>query len=163
MIRSPRRKGMRFFCPCHGWPWCGQHYEKVRKRSGGRHRARPERKICGKIGDAIMGLSRPSDNPSPVRVAGAGVASAFAAGNPVLWEYLTADQYDDGSRRTPSSLLVFVESGVVKVCLNDREVDRTLWASGGSLEDALAALDLKAGDGSADWRSKDKKGSAKRR
>jgi len=72
---------------------------------------------------------------------------------PALWEYLTLTEYEDKTTRVTSTLLVFIEEGVVKACLNDRDASRTLWVSGPSVPDTLKALDalLRAGEG--EWRS----------
>lgn len=71
---------------------------------------------------------------------------------PAVMEYLTAASYPDGSPRERSTISVFVEDGVVKACLSDRDQARTLWRSGPSVEDALMALETAIADGSADWR-----------
>lgn len=71
---------------------------------------------------------------------------------PGVVEYLTAVSYPDGSSRERSTISVFLEDGVVKACLSDRDQARTLWRSGPSVEDALMALEAAVVDGTADWR-----------
>jgi hypothetical protein len=71
---------------------------------------------------------------------------------PVLWEYLTTARFEDGSHRETSTLLVMVEQGRVKACLNDRDAGRSLWASADGLETALRHLEAALGDEGADWR-----------
>jgi len=71
---------------------------------------------------------------------------------PQVAEYLATRCWDDGSERTTSTLLFFVDGGAFKVCLNDRANARSLWASGRSLEGALACLEAMLGSGGAEWR-----------
>jgi len=71
---------------------------------------------------------------------------------PAVVEYLTAVSYPDQSPRERSTISVFLEDGVVKACLSDRDQARTLWRSGPSVEDALMALETAVVDGTADWR-----------
>lgn len=71
---------------------------------------------------------------------------------PAVCDYLTLDAYEDGVKRTRASLMAFVETGVVKVCLNDRDQGMTLWRSGPSIEDCLVALETAIVSGAADWR-----------
>jgi hypothetical protein len=144
---------MRRICKVSGLAWCGLCYENLRGRgnhpahNGGRQG--PSRKE--RYGS--MGIAKPVPATPGVASMRASGESAFASGHPVLWEYLSAAVYEDGSNRTPSSLLAFVELGLVKICLNDRDLSRTGWVSGVSLEEALIALELKLGDGSLDWRA----------
>lgn len=71
---------------------------------------------------------------------------------PAIWEYLTISTYDDGSDRVLSTLMVLVEDGQVKCCLNDRDECRSLWVAAGSLQGALRALEELLHDGRALWR-----------
>lgn len=100
-----------------------------------------------------MPISKPSGS------GGGGGRSAAPLGGwlkeltPTLLEYLSETQYDDGSPRQTATLTVFVETGVVKLCLNDRDLGRTAWVTSDSLENAIAAMEGRLADGSADWRS----------
>jgi hypothetical protein len=80
------------------------------------------------------------------------VAGDLAVLLPTLWEYLSLASWDDGSARVTSSLLLFVEDGLCKLCLNDRALERTGWASGVTLEAALSAMDASLADGRMEWR-----------
>ena len=91
-----------------------------------------------------------------------GIASGQLAALPALFEYLSGDRYPDGSPRERSTMTVFCEDAVVKLCLSDRDQGRTLWRSARTLEDALLALEGAIQDGTADWRrSGSYKGSVK--
>lgn len=75
------------------------------------------------------------------------------ADNPLLFEYLTARTFEDGSERETSTLLIFASEGVWKACLNDRAEQRALWASGASYADAIAALESLLDSGAETWRA----------
>lgn len=72
---------------------------------------------------------------------------------PNLWDHMTAVSYDDGSPREVSTLTVFVEGRIVKVCLNDRAVSRSLFTSGASIKECLESVEKALrSDAGADWR-----------
>lgn len=71
---------------------------------------------------------------------------------PALAEYLVLEVFPDGTSRERSTLVVFVEDGLIKVCLSDRHYDRTLWASCETFEDCFASLDAALRGPGADWR-----------
>lgn len=71
---------------------------------------------------------------------------------PAVYEYLTLAKMPDGNERQVATLIVFIEDGRWKVCLSDRETDRTLWMSGDTLEDCLLSLDQAIQTGDANWR-----------
>jgi len=73
---------------------------------------------------------------------------------PTLWEWLTEEKFDDGTFRTTSSLLVFVQSGELKACINDRHYSRSAFISAATVEDLLQSLDEKLESDSLDWRVK---------
>ena len=79
--------------------------------------------------------------------------AAFRARYPALYEWLSLDQYDDGQPRETATLLVFLDDGAFKVCLNDRDQGRSLWATGGSFDASLQALEAFLATGEGDWRS----------
>jgi hypothetical protein len=82
-------------------------------------------------------------------------AKKWAERHPALWEYLTSTKYPDGGARQTSTLLLFVEDGVWKACLKDRDTGRSLWIASGSPTEAMTDLELTLAAGDAEWR-KDK-------
>jgi hypothetical protein len=88
---------------------------------------------------------------------------AWSAPLPAIWEYLTTFSWDDGSERAASTLLIFGEPGVIKVCLNDRAVEMSLWAAGSSLGEALLALEQALASGTGEWRVKSQAGGSSRK
>lgn len=96
---------------------------------------------------------RKAQKASPPGGQGGGmVASAFGEGYPALWEYLTLAAWDDGKPRQTATLTVFCEEGVVKLCLNDRDQDRSGWVSAATVETALERLDADLREDEVDWR-----------
>lgn len=81
--------------------------------------------------------------------------------HPTLVEYLSCSAWDDGSERERSTLSVFIEEGRVKVCLNDREFERSLYASGDTLAGVLAALEKALAADACEWRMWKGKGKKK--
>jgi hypothetical protein len=71
---------------------------------------------------------------------------------PGIWEMMTADIFAGGEKRLTSTVTLFYEAGVVKVCLNDRENGLTAWSSGVTPSDALDALESGLQADSLAWR-----------
>lgn len=76
----------------------------------------------------------------------------LAVDHAAIWEYLAECEGNDGKTRLTSTLLVFVEDGLVKLCLNDRQHSRTAWVSAETLTKALAGLDQQLRDDTCEWR-----------
>ncbi len=77
---------------------------------------------------------------------------------PLLVEHMTCDAYDDGTRRTRSTVTLLVEDGNVKACLNDREMERSLFRAAGEFLSALEALEKALAEGDeSEWRPWNKK------
>lgn len=100
-----------------------------------------------------MAISRPRASEGPTGPAGAEVKDPTLMGFPTVWEYLTLARYDDGSSRKLSALSVFVEDGSLKIALNDKDAQRSLYVAGMTLRDALEALEAKLSAGEGDWRA----------
>lgn len=101
---------------------------------------------------AEMSMKKPtSDSPK-----GKGQAAAdtkFAEKFPTILEYLTDAKWEDGTDREVSSVTVFVEDGYFKLALNDKDLRRSLYVTGETLEKALLALEKGLNGQTADWRA----------
>lgn len=93
--------------------------------------------------DAQRPLPGLGSGPAPCSIVPAGSA---------LWDYLARDRYDNGDTRQRSTLLAFADEGLFKVCLNDRESERSLWASALTLQEAIQTLDALLDSPAAEWR-----------
>lgn len=71
---------------------------------------------------------------------------------PLLIDYLTNVKYDDGSVRELSTLNIFIQDGLFKVAVNDRDAEASLYASGETLQLALAAAESRLNANVPDWR-----------
>lgn len=71
---------------------------------------------------------------------------------PLLIEHITDEEWDDGTSRERSTITIICEGGLMKVSLNDRELERSLWRSGMTLQEALGSLEKALGSSKADWR-----------
>jgi hypothetical protein len=76
----------------------------------------------------------------------------FAEAHPTLFAFLAFSHDDEGKPRTTSTLMIFIEGGVAKACLKERDHDRTLWASAPSLLEVFSSLEKRLNDSPVDWR-----------
>lgn len=76
----------------------------------------------------------------------------FAGVYPATWEYLTLAEYPEGGRRETATLMILVEDGLFKACLNDRANDRSAWVSGDSFDRVLTRLEAVLATDTAEWR-----------
>lgn len=84
---------------------------------------------------------------------------------PAIHEYLTVSVLPSGESRTPSSVTFFVEDGLWKCCLSEKDANAVLFASGNGLEEALDNLEERLTAPAVDWRRRggsDKKSAGKR-
>jgi len=102
----------------------------------------------------IMGqfVKKVVDKESRRRIALDSQGSAWVERHPAIWEYLTLEAHEDGTARQRGMLMAFVEDGVVKVCMQDRDNEQSLWVSAQSLPSALEVLEGHLQGGTGDWR-----------
>jgi len=86
----------------------------------------------------------------------------FAKKMPNLWEFLSATRWEDGAERETGTLLIFVEDGLVKVCLCNRDTGHVGFISARTWAEALVSVEKHLESDTVDWRlskaSKAKKG-----
>jgi hypothetical protein len=71
---------------------------------------------------------------------------------PSLVEFLTRTEFEDGSARQTGTLMLFVEDGRLKVCLNDRAEGLVGFHSFQSLDTILGELEGCLDKDGVDWR-----------
>jgi len=71
---------------------------------------------------------------------------------PRLYNYFSDTKWDDGTARKTTTLLLFLEAGMVKLCLNDRATNRQAFISARTLTEALTLADEGLSQDSVDWR-----------
>lgn len=73
---------------------------------------------------------------------------------PALHEYLTVTVLPSGETRQCSTVTIFVEGGLFKACLTEKDADALLFASGPGLEECLDNLEERLTAPAVDWRRK---------
>lgn len=82
-----------------------------------------------------------------------GVSVTDAGAYPQVLEYLASAVYPDGSPRQTSSLVIVSDGQAWRVCLSDKDNSRVMWKTGGTLVEALEAVELALmADDPSDWR-----------
>jgi len=71
---------------------------------------------------------------------------------PTLGHFLCDPVWPDGEVRQRSTLVVFVEAGIYKACLSDKDSGTSLWGSCKSFDDLLEALEARLTEDQPDWR-----------
>lgn len=101
-----------------------------------------------------MAVKRPAVGSMGLPLGVAGVDPSWSLKWPALCGHLFDLKYDDGTERQTSTLMLLSELGVVKACLNDRDVSRSAWVSGRTVDECLEALESGLVADSLDWRVK---------
>lgn len=99
-----------------------------------------------------MGIKRPETPSASGNGQGAPIEGMLGKKYPLVLEMLSATTYEDGGPRQTSTLLLFVEGGTVKGCLNDRDIGRTAWAASTTLEGLLASFESRLEKDGLEWR-----------
>lgn len=73
---------------------------------------------------------------------------------PAMIEALTMRTWEDGTPRETSTLLVFIDGGKWKCCVNDRDVPRSAFVTADTLATLLVAVEKGLREDSLDWRMK---------
>jgi hypothetical protein len=103
--------------------------------------------------ESAMSVLRKRDTRSASDTAGGPLSpDLFSTAYPGLLEMLSSVKWPDGSRRASSTLLIFLDQGQAKLCLNDRDQGLTAWVSGSSISEALASLEASLQTERLEWR-----------
>jgi len=73
-------------------------------------------------------------------------------GAPTVAQFMAADCWPDGEVRERATLIVFVEDGAFKVCLSEKNMQATLWATSATFAGLLEALEDRLTADAPDWR-----------
>lgn len=71
---------------------------------------------------------------------------------PTLFEFLTAVKYDDGSPRVTGTFLIFLDGGVLKMCINDRDNNRSAFVEAESMFSLWSQAELLMREEELDWK-----------
>lgn len=97
-------------------------------------------------------MKRPDCHTPASSAKSSSAIAAFGKQFPTLFEYLTHEKWDDGKPRDTSTVSLFIEGGVFKLALNDKDLSRSLYVSASSYADVWVALETALNDSLADWR-----------
>jgi len=85
-------------------------------------------------------------------VAAAACDERLADECPILHAFISSEVGDDGAARSPSTLTVFVEDGMWKAVLHERQMQLNLFMTARGFYDLLAGLEGRLASGEAEWR-----------
>lgn len=135
---------------CEGW--CGQCYSNIKGRSNYRghqgYRSRPTPAAEGVLVAIKKRQSALEPSAAPVALA----KTLFAKSCPTLFEFLSAESYEDGTSRQLPTITVFVSPSGFQACLNDRDQSQACFVTSGTLEGLWAALEKGLADDTLAWR-----------
>lgn len=77
-----------------------------------------------------------------------------AAAYPQLCEFLTADEYEGGGKRTRGTLTLMSIDRSWRAVLNDKDTNESLWAAADTLAGLLDAIELELLADEPNWRAK---------
>jgi len=127
---------------------CG--WGRVRPRKS--PKLRPWEMIVYAVADGVCGMKRPPKNSGPGPDAQGMPDASFASRFPTITEYLCCLKYDDGSQRARSALSLFVEDGVFKMAMNDKDTKRSLYVAAEGLQEAFNLMEVALQADNPPWR-----------
>jgi len=102
--------------------------------------------------EEVLQRPKPGERPGPQEAAFDD--ADFTKSYPTLAAYLTQTKYVTGEHRVTSTILIFIENGVLRLCLNDRDNNRSVFFTGETVEACLISAENAILAGTADWRTK---------
>ena len=107
-----------------------------------------------RVENLCMALAKPSTSPSASGASGSIVTRGeLLKPYSELWEFLTGRTYSDGSSRASGCISVKCSQGGIQVTLTDPSSGSYCCLTAATLDDALLALEIGLGDGTAPWRA----------
>lgn len=101
-----------------------------------------------------MLVKRTVSSLSQAQDGGSFVATADDAARwPSIVEFVSVAEWPDGERRIPGSLVLFVEDGRVKACLNDKDQGAVCFVAARGLMEVMDAAETILCNGTGDWRT----------
>ena len=100
-----------------------------------------------------MIVKRPTDSQSGASLRATLAEDKVLSKYPALLSYLADTTYDDGAARETSAFSLFLDDGVWKGALNDKDLRRSLYVTGLTFTEVLIALDKQCQAPNADWRA----------
>lgn len=137
---------------CH--EWCGYCYDGRKGRAF--HKGHFGYRKPVRHGDDRMRpkQAKPKNGSSRAPAESPWQDKDFEARYPHLMSHLCDEKWDDGTARDTSTLLFFVDGGVLKCCLNDRSSGRVCFKTAATMTTLLLALESGLEEDSLEWRAK---------
>jgi len=110
---------------------------------------------CGQewIERQIMGLIKRRGSGQMEGSAGVVQQTTWIMEHKLIWEYLTSVTFEDGTPREPSTITIMRgDLEGIKMVMNDRAENLSLWVTGVDVEDGLCQMELLLGTTSPPWR-----------
>lgn len=99
-------------------------------------------------------MKKPTEEKTPGAAVSKWVDADFEKEWPYLSAFLADTVWDDGTQRETGTLLIFVQEGYLKVCLNDRAANRSAFVTGPTINMLFDACEAGLEGDSLDWRKK---------
>jgi hypothetical protein len=99
-------------------------------------------------------VQRRSSNGAVPASPGTSPPCPLALQYPAIAEELTLAEWAPNENRVTSTLLLFVEDGLWKACLHDRDSAKSCFVTGVSWSDLLAHVEQGLRDADLEWRNK---------
>lgn len=140
---------MRYACSDAYCPLC---YENVRGRCNHRGHRGYRSPPSPMLADVRAFMKRPSKPGAGVPLEHARVDDPVAQRCPLLWEHMSAEQYDDGTARVTSTLFLFLEGCRWKCMFKDRQEGKIAFYTAHSLAELLDTIESHLRTDSVDWK-----------
>jgi hypothetical protein len=82
------------------------------------------------------------------------LSPSFEASYPNLLAFMTQERWEDGTPRLTTTVLFFVERGELKLCISDRDLQRSAFLSGSDFQSLLELVEQRLEADDLDWRQK---------
>jgi hypothetical protein len=136
---------------CEGW--CAECYSNRRGRSNYRGHWGYRRYDRSLSWEVLAVLKKPTGSLPGVPARAFDVSTDEVLRDlPSLASFLCDVTWEDGSDRVPGTVLLFVQDGRIKACLNDKASSRVCFLTAQTVLDVLHAADEAVDSGHADWR-----------
>lgn len=87
--------------------------------------------------------------------------SAYWLGFPSVIEFLSVSKWADGTSRSTGTIMVFMEAGLWKAWVNDRDACQACFLAAQTVQELLERVEEAVSTGKGDWRAQRGKGRGK--
>lgn len=102
----------------------------------------------------LPNLKKPTDTKKVGAAASSFSDKEFEKEFPYLAAFLLQTQWADKTERLPGTITVFVQDGQMKLCVNDRDMNRSAFVTAPTWAMLIQITEDKLSDDSLEWRTK---------